>query len=176
MFFLQKLINWQTSSHKKSFEGQKQILGKRPSQVPLEHPVWPHQRPLLSVSLLLKAKVLDWKHCNPLDTKRGGGRDRRTKHGREELPHERGQGQKPGGPHTRRAVARRSYPTSEVRGSGGECQAATAQERQRRATQVRGQGRRPGGATPCPRSGAAAERSYHRSEGRGGGLEDQPHA
>ena len=111
MFFLQKLINWQTSSHKKSFEGQKQILGKRPSQVPLEHPVWPHQRPLLSVSLLLKAKVLDWKHCNPLDTKRGGGRDRRTKHGREELPHVRGQGQRrrvPGCNGT--GTAEKSYP------------------------------------------------------------------
>ena len=41
--------------------------------------------------------------------------------GREELPHIRGQGQKLGGPHARRAVAKRSYPTSEVRGSGREC-------------------------------------------------------
>ena len=32
----------------------------------------------------------------------------------------RGQGQKPGGPHARRAAAKRSYPTSEVRGSGRE--------------------------------------------------------
>ena len=38
----------------------------------------------------------------------------------------------------------------------------------RRATQVRDQGRQPGGATPCPRSGAAAERSYPTSEVRGG--------
>ena len=40
---------------------------------------------------------------------------------------------------------------SKVRGSGRECQAATAQERQRRATQVRGQGWWPGGATPHQR-------------------------
>ena len=44
-----------------------------------------------------------------------------------------------------------SYPTSEVRDSGPECQAATVQER-------------PGGATPCPRSGAVAERSYPASK------------
>ena len=40
------------------------------------------------------------------------------KPGRKESPHVRGQGQKPGGPHARRAVAKRSYPTSEVRGGG----------------------------------------------------------
>ena len=42
------------------------------------------------------------------------------KRDREELPHVRGQGQRPGGPHARRAAAKRSYPTSEVRGSGQE--------------------------------------------------------
>ena len=47
--------------------------------------------------------------------------------------------------------AAKSYPTSEVRDSGPECQAATVQER-------------PGGATPCPRSGAVAERSYPASK------------
>ena len=36
---------------------------------------------------------------------------------REELPDIRGQGQKPGGPYAQGAVAKRSYPTSEVRGS-----------------------------------------------------------
>ena len=85
------------------------------------------------------------------------------KRGREELPHVQGQGQKPGGPHARRAAAKRSYPTSEVRGSGRECQAETAQERQRRAT-------------PSPRSEAAAERSYPASEVRGGGREELPDA
>ena len=39
-------------------------------------------------------------------------------------------------------VAKRSYPTSEIRGSGRECQAAMVQER-------------PRGATPRPRPGAA---------------------
>ena len=38
----------------------------------------------------------------------------------EELPHVRGQGQKPGGPHARRVAAKRSYPTSEARGGGRE--------------------------------------------------------
>ena len=40
--------------------------------------------------------------------------------GREELPHFRGQGQKPGGPHARTALAKRSYPTSEARGGSWE--------------------------------------------------------
>ena len=74
---------------------------------------------------------------------------RYPKHGWEELPHVQGQGQKPGGPHVRRAAAKRSYPTSEVRGSGRECQGVMAQKR-------------PRGATPPPRSGSAAERSYPR--------------
>ena len=34
------------------------------------------------------------------------------------LPHVRGQGQKPGGPHAQRVAAKRSYPTSEVRECG----------------------------------------------------------
>ena len=72
-------------------------------------------------------------------------------------------------------AAKRSYPTSEVRGSGREYQTATAQERRR-------------GATPRPRSGGAAERrypasevrggderSYPASEVRGGGREEIPH-
>ena len=60
-------------------------------------------------------------------------------------------------------------------GSNRECQAATVQERQRKATQVHGQGLWPRGATLCPRSGAAAERSYPMSKVRSGGREDQPH-
>ena len=58
----------------------------------------------------------------------------------------------------RRAGARseaQSYTTSKVRGSGLECQAATVQER-------------PRGATPRPRSGAAAGRSHPTTEARGG--------
>ena len=72
-------------------------------------------------------------------------------------------------------AAKKSYPTSEVRGSGLECQAAEAQERPRGATQVRGQGWRPGGATPHPRPGVAALRSNPMPETRDGGREDQPH-
>ena len=80
------------------------------------------------------------------------------KRSREEPPHVRGQGQKPGGPHARRVAAKRSYPTSEVRGGSREYQTATAQER-------------PRGATPRPRSGGTAERSYPASEVRGSGRE-----
>ena len=45
------------------------------------------------------------------------------------------------------------FPTFEVRGTGLECQAATAQER-------------PRGATPHPKSGAAAGRRHPESEVR----------
>ena len=57
--------------------------------------------------------------------------------------------------------AAESYPTSEVRDSCPECQAATAQEQQ-------------GGATPHPRSGVAAKRRYPVSEASGG-QEETPH-
>ena len=86
--------------------------------------------------------------------------------GREEPPHVRGQGQKPGGPHARRVVAKRSYPTSEVRGSGQrprvpDCDRAGTAERSYPASEiraggweeiprVRGQGQRAGEATPLP--------------------------
>ena len=79
-----------------------------------------------------------------------GGCDRHAKCAREEPPHIWSQGQKPGGPHARRAAAKRSYPTSEVRGSGRECQTPMAQERLRW----------PRGATPCPRSEVTAGKSY----------------
>ena len=88
--------------------------------------------------------------CNKIPLS-AGGCDRRAKRSREEPPHVRGQGWKLGGPHARRAVAKRSYPTTEVRGSGREYQTAMAQERLR-------------GATPRPRSGGAAERRYPASE------------
>ena len=69
---------------------------------------------------------------------------------------------KPGGPHTGRAAAKRSYPTSEVRGSGRECQAATVQEQTR-------------GATPRPRPRVVSGRSNPTPEARGSGQEKQPH-
>ena len=68
--------------------------------------------------------------------------------------------------HRLRQTAQKRAPSPKVRGSGQECQAATAQERPRRATQVQGQGWRLGGATPRPRSGAAAERSNPTSKER----------
>ena len=48
---------------------------------------------------------------------------------------------------------------SKVRDSGRECQAAKAQEWQRGATQVGGQGWRPGGPTPCLRPEVASWRT-----------------
>ena len=92
------------------------------------------------------------------------------KGGQEELPHVRGQGQKPGGPHAQGEVAGKSCPASEVRGCGPECQAATAQEWRRGATPVRGQGWWPGGPAPRLRPGAAAE-----DLPRDRGQEEQPH-
>ena len=89
----------------------------------------------------------------------GGCDDRRAKRGQEEPPHVRSQGQKPGGLHARRAEAKRSYPTSEVRGRGREYQTAMAQEQLR-------------GATPRPRSGAEAARTPCP---KGGGQEELPH-
>ena len=50
----------------------------------------------------------------------------------------------------------KSYPTSEVRGSGRECQAAAVQEQLRVTTPTQGQGQWPVGATPRPRSGGYA--------------------
>ena len=82
-----------------------------------------------------------------------GGCDQHAKRRREEPPHVRGQGQKPGGPHAQRVAAKRSYPTSEVRGRGREYQTAMAQEQPRGATlHPRSEGR-PRGDIQCPRSG-----------------------
>ena len=76
------------------------------------------------------------------------------KRGGEELPHVRGQEQKPGGPHARRAAAKRSYPTSKVRGrDGGE---------ELPKSEVRGRGREELPHAPTPprqRQGAAAGRT-----------------
>ena len=58
-------------------------------------------------------------------------------------------------------MAERSYPTSEVRASGLECQAAMAQEQ-------------PRAATLPPRSGVVAGRRHHVSEVRGSGQEELP--
>ena len=60
------------------------------------------------------------------------------------------------------STAERSYPTSEVRGSGRDCQAAMVQEWQRRGT-------------PRLKSGAVAGRSYPTPKARGAGRENQPH-
>ena len=117
-----------------------------------------------------------------------GGCDRHAKCRREEPPHVRGQGQKPGGPHAQRVAAKRSYPMSEVRGSGREYQTAMAQEQPRGATphprsvgRLRGDTQRPSAGpatrevTPRLRAGAAAGRGNPTPEARGSGREDQRH-
>ena len=78
--------------------------------------------------------------------------------GREELPHIRGQGQKPGGPHAWGAATKRSYPTSEVRGAGWEEKphiqrlvATQAQEDLEELLHVQGQEGQQWGDTPRPR-------------------------
>ena len=79
------------------------------------------------------------------------------------------------------SVAERSYPTSEVRGGGRECQAATAQEQPGRPTPrsrscgCMGAGG-PRGATPRSRSGGAGVRRYRLFKVRSGGcaLLEQP--
>ena len=64
--------------------------------------------------------------------------------------------------HTCDRTAKRSYPTSEVRGSGLECQAAMAQKQLR-------------GTTPRWRSWVTVERSYLVSEARDCGWKELPH-
>ena len=59
-------------------------------------------------------------------------------------------------------MAKRSYPTSEVRCSAREYQTVTVQERPKGATPL--QGRQPGGATP-----------RHKPEAKGSSGEEQPH-
>ena len=113
-----------------------------------------------------------------------GGCDRRTKCSQKELPHVRGQGQKPGGPHAQRAVAKRSYPTSEVRAAAESARLRRRRNGREELPDVGGPGRRggggegsrPRGATQRPRSGGAAERRHPASEVSGSGWEEIPHA
>ena len=88
---------------------------------------------------------------------------------REEVPHIRGQGQKPGGPHARRVAAKRSYPASEVKGDGREEKPHVPSPR----PGVVGRKSYPTPLRPRPR--AAAGRSNPMTKARGGDPEDQPH-
>ena len=90
------------------------------------------------------------------------------KRGREELPHVRGQGQKPGGPHDRQVAAKRSYPAFEVRG-GDERSYPASEVRggdREEIPQERGQGRWPRGDTPQTRPGAVARKTGPMSKER----------
>ena len=71
-------------------------------------------------------------------------------------------------------MAKRSYPTSEVRGSGRECQAATAQEWLRGAIPHLRLGAAAGRSNPASRSGVAGM-SHLAPEASGGSQEEQPH-
>ena len=68
-----------------------------------------------------------------------------------------------------------SYPTSEVRGSSLECQAAMAQERLRGATRCPRPGTVAARSHPASEVGVAAGRSNPTPEASGGGWEEQPH-
>ena len=96
------------------------------------------------------------------------GRLRRcTECSQEELPHIRGQGQQPRVPGCDgTGTAERSYPTTEVRGSGREeLPRVWGQGRQLGgATPHPRPGQRPEGATRCPRPGVAAGRSNSTSK------------
>ena len=98
------------------------------------------------------------------------------------LPHIQGQGQKPGGPHAQGAAAKRSYPTSEVRGGGWE-EITHAPKPEAKGSggeeqpHDRGQRWWPGGPTPRPRSGICvgrAERSYSTLKVRGVAVRRYP--
>ena len=73
-------------------------------------------------------------------------------------------------------AAERSYPTSGVRGSGRECQAATVQEPPREAAPRPRSGAATRGITPRPRSGVLGGATPRpQAQGQGGGREDQRH-
>ena len=114
----------------------------------------------------------------------------------EELPHVRGQGQRPRVPdYDSTGTAERSYPTSKVRGGSREeipsVQVRGGDETSYPASEVRGGGleeiphalrleARGSGKEELPhtlstRPRAAAGRSNPTTEARGGGQEDQPH-
>ena len=61
-------------------------------------------------------------------------------------------------------MAERSYPMSDVRGGSWE-----------ELPRIRGQGRRPRGATLRPRPGVAARRTYPMPKARDGGQVEQSH-
>ena len=71
------------------------------------------------------------------------------------------------------SAAERSYPISEVRGRGLECQAATAQEWPRGAT-LRLRSEAAGRSLLAPRPGAVTLRSHPEPEARGGSWEEPP--
>ena len=72
-------------------------------------------------------------------------------------------------------VAKRSDPTSEVRGSDQECQAVTVQEQPRGATLLPRPGAVAKKSYPTFKIRAAARRSHTAPEDRGCGREEQPH-
>ena len=120
----------------------------------------------MGLNLDLLTQVWEWISGICISASSSGGCDRRAKCSREELPHYRGHGQKLGGPHALRAVAKRSYSTYEVRG---------AAERRYPASEVRGCSLKEIPHAPKPKARGRTERSNPTPEARGGGKEDQLH-
>ena len=72
-------------------------------------------------------------------------------------------------------AAKRSYPTSKDGAAAESARLQRHRNSQEELPHVQGQGQRPGGATPLPRSGGLAERSHPASQARGGGREEPHH-
>ena len=94
---------------------------------------------------------------------------------REEIPHVQDQGQKPGGPHAQGAAAKRSYPTSEVRGCGREELPHARGAGSYRTPKIRGGGREEQPHIQGAAAAQAKERGNCTSEVRGRGRKEQPH-
>ena len=103
--------------------------------------------------------------------------------GQEELPHVRGQGQRPRVPDCHGAGTREVLPHVRGRGGGGAAERrdpasevrGSGQEKLPHAPNARGQGWRMGGATHAQDQGRRGE-ELPASEVRGDGREDLPHA
>ena len=110
----------------------------------------------------MQTRVLEWvaiARARALSA--GGCQSWCTKRGREELPHVRGQGQRPRVSGCDSAgTTKRSYPASEVRGG------------QEKPPRTRGQGQQLGGGTSHLRPGAVTLRSHPEPKARGGSWEE----
>ena len=98
-----------------------------------------------------------------------------TKHGREEPPHVRGQGQKPGGPMPEGRQPRGVTPRLRSGAAAESTRLRRRRNHQEELPHVRIHGGRPRGDTQPARSGVATE-ELPRIQVRGGSREELPHA